>query len=253
MAETVLAMILHFVRGFDLARAGQAEGRWRLGPSTRPTRRSRELSQLTVGILGYGGIGSEVGTRVRALGARVIGLRRRPPTTPPPEGVEILHGLGDGGAGEGGPGNDTPGDGGPPNGAPGNGGLQVLLARSDAVVVTAPETPETRGMLGREALARLRPGCVLVNVARGSLVDEEAMLEALRSGHLRGAGLDVFRTEPLPSSSPLWSLPNVLITPHVSGVSRGFWRREVDLILENLQRWRRGEPLRNEVDRAAGY
>lgn len=243
MAETVLAMLLHFFRGLDLAAEGQRQGRWNSAPFYRADTPVRELGGATVGIVGYGGIGSEVGTRVRALGARVIGLRRRPPTAPPPEGVEILHGLGDGGSGNGGPG----------NGALGNDGLIALLERSDAVVVTAPETPETRGLLGRQALARLRPGAVLVNVSRGSLVDEAAMVEALQSGHLRGAGLDVFRTEPLPANSPLWSLPNVVITPHVSGVSRGFWRREVDLILDNLERWRRGEPLRNEVDREAGY
>ena len=243
MAETVLAMLLHFFRGLDLAAEGQREGRWNSAAFYHADTPVRELSSATVGIVGYGGIGREVGTRVRALGARVIGLRRRPPTTPAPEGVEILYGLGEGGLG----------DGSLEGGIPGGGGLGALLERSDAVVVTAPETPETRGLLGREALVRLRPGAVLVNVARGSLVDEDAMVEALRSGHLRGAGLDVFRTEPLPASSPLWSLPNVLITPHVSGVSRGYWRREVDLILENLGRWRRGEPLRNEVDRAAGY
>jgi len=231
MAETVLAMLLHFFRGLDLAAQGQREGRWHSAPFYRSDTPVRELGGATVGIVGYGGIGREVGTRVRALGASVIGLRRRPSPESPPDGVEILHGLGEGR----------------------NEALGTLLERSDAVVVTAPETPETRGMLGREALARLRPGAVLVNVARGSLVDEEALVEALRSGHLRGAGLDVFRAEPLPADSPLWSLPNVVITPHVSGVSRGFWRREVDLILDNLARWRRGEPLRNEVDRDAGY
>ena len=93
----------------------------------------------------------------------------------------------------------------------------------------------------------------MVNVARGRIVDEDALVDALRDGHLRGAGLDVFRSEPLPQDHPLWKLPNVLITPHTSAVTSGFWRREMDLILENLRRFLRGALLSNEVDRTRGY
>jgi phosphoglycerate dehydrogenase-like enzyme len=248
MAETAIGMLLHFHRGLDLATAAQREGRWDTAPFLEADTPVRELSAATVGILGYGGVGREVGRRAVALGSRVLGLRRRPPdgtasrgpspATPPSHassglpvddlGVELLHG---------------------------EDGLERLLEESDALVVTAPDTPSTRGVLSRERIRRLPRGAVVLNLARGRLVDEEALLEALSDGHLRGAGLDVFATEPLPAEHPFWRLPNVLMTPHVSAVSRGFWRREMDLILENLRRFLADprSPLLNEVDRAAGY
>lgn len=227
MAETVLAMLLYFGRGLDFAVHARAEGRWDPSPFLAADTPVDELPGRNVGILGYGGIGREVARRLRALGAPVSGLRRRLPESGADDlGVRLLHGAD---------------------------GLDELLATSDVLVVCAPETDETRGLLDRERLARLPPGAVLINVARGSLVDEDALAEALRSGHLRGAGLDVFATEPLPADSPLWTTPRTLLTPHVSGVSRGFWRREMDLILENLRRFVAGEPLRNQVDPDRGY
>lgn len=227
MAETVVGMLLHFFRGFDFAVGGQARGRWESSHFQKADTPVRELAGATVGILGYGGVGREVGARLRALGARVLGLRRSPPGKGEgEEGVVHLHG---------------------------EEGLARLLAESEALVVAAPETPATRGILSRERIRALPRGAIVVNVARGSLVDEEALVEALRDGHLRGAGLDVFRSEPLPRGHPLWSLPNVLLTPHVSAVSRGFWRRQTDLIVENVGRFLDGRPLRNEVDKEAGY
>jgi len=135
----------------------------------------------------------------------------------------------------------------------GEAGLIRVLERSDYVVVTAPHTPETEGLISRSALARVKPGAVLINVSRGALVDEEALVDALRGGRLRGAALDVARVEPLPPDHPLWELPNVLITPHVSAVSTGFWRREADLITGNIRRFVEGRPLLNQVDVDAGY
>ncbi len=132
-------------------------------------------------------------------------------------------------------------------------GLQKLLAESDYVGLTLPATAETRGLLGAGELARMKPGAVLVNVARGSIVDEPALIEALRTGRLRGAALDVFAEEPLPPDSPLWELPNVLVLPHVSAVTPRFWRREADLLLDNLDRYLAGRPLRNAVDKELGY
>jgi len=121
-------------------------------------------------------------------------------------------------------------------------------------VIAAPLTGETRGVLDAQRLALLRPRAIVVNVARGSLVDERALTAALAGGRLRGAVLDVFEREPLDAGSPLWSLPNVLLTPHVSAVSPArFWERGVALLLENWERYRRGEPLRNLVDKRAGY
>jgi phosphoglycerate dehydrogenase-like enzyme len=227
MAETVLAAILHFFRGLDFAVGGQSRGRWESRDFFRGDTPVRELAGATVGILGYGGIGREIAMRLIPLHVRVLGLRRTPPREEQDElGTVLLHG---------------------------NEGLSRLLAESEALVVAAPETPHTRGILTREGIAALRPDAVVVNVSRGGLVDEDALVEVLREGRIRGAALDVFRTEPLPEGHPLWSLPNVLITPHVSAVSRGFWRRHNDLLLENLDRFLRGDSLRNEVDLDAGY
>lgn len=226
MAEAVLGMILFFFRGFDLAVASQRRRRWETGPFYDEDAPLRELSRSTVGIVGLGGVGTEVAARCVALGARTLGLRRR--AEGGPEGVEVLAGRE---------------------------GFRRLLAESDALVVTAPETPETRGLLNAEALASMKEGSILVNVARGSIVNEAALVQALRNGPLRGAGLDVFSVEPLPEDSPLWGLSNVLVTPHVSPVTRHFWRREAELILHNLRAFLDGRPeeMRNVVDRDAGY
>ena len=226
MAETVLGMILHFFRGLDFAVTNQASSAWNTEPFYEADCPIRELSQSTVGIVGYGGIGRELGRRLRALGAHVIGLRRS--ASDAEDDVEIVTGRH---------------------------GLDRILRESDAVVVTAPDTPETRGLIDADAFVRMKPDAILVNVARGAIVDEEALADALREGRIRGAGLDVFATEPLPADSPLWGLHNVLITPHVSGVTNQFWRREADLILHNLACWLEGnvERMRNVVDLDAGY
>jgi len=224
IADTVLAMMLHFARGVDWAVRAQAERRWGKEPFEAADAPVRELSEGTVGLLGLGGIGEAVARRARALGMRVAALRRSGGEGPP--GVEVLSG---------------------------EGALDRLLSRSDYLVVTVPRTAETAGMVGARELALLPRGAVVVNVARGGIVDEEALAEALRAGALRGAGLDVFATEPLPPSSPLWGLPNALLLPHVSGTSHRFWRRETDLIVANLRRYQVGERLLNTVDKHAGY
>lgn len=227
MAETVLGMLLYFARGLDFAVAGKQRGEWDEAPFLAADTPVGELASMTVGILGYGGIGREVGRRLRSLGSTVLGLRGSPPAESQDDlGVRLLHG---------------------------ERGLEALLGESEALVISAPETPATRGIMTAERIRSLRPGAVLVNVARGRLIDEDALLDALEDGHLRGAGLDVFHTEPLPEGHPFWSAPNVLVTPHTSAVTRGFWRREMDLILENLSRLRTGDPLLNEVDRERGY
>jgi phosphoglycerate dehydrogenase-like enzyme len=208
----------------DWAVRAQAERRWGKEPFEAADAPVRELSEGTVGLLGLGGIGEAVARRALALGMRVAALRRSGGEGPP--GVEVLSG---------------------------EGALDRLLSRSDYLVVTVPRTAETEGMVGARELALLPRGAVLVNVSRGGIVDEEALAEALRGGTLRGAGLDVFATEPLPPSSPLWGLPNALLLPHVSGTSHRFWRRETDLIVANLRRFLSGERLLNTVDKHAGY
>lgn len=241
MAETVLAMLLHFGRGLDFAVEAKARSEWSTEPYYVDGAPLTELADSTVGIIGFGGIGREVARRVASLGARVIAAKR----TPARPGEANLRPMAGGGV-----------LGSRIEMVWGESGLDAVYRESDAVVVAAPDTPETRGMVDADAFARMKEGTVLVNVARGRLVDEEALVDALRGGRIRGAGLDVFSEEPLPAEHPLWSLPNVVMTPHVSAVTRLFWRRETDLILENLDRYMRGAPLeewRNVVDKRAGY
>ena len=131
--------------------------------------------------------------------------------------------------------------------------LDGALAAADALVLACPLTEQTRGLIGAARLGALPPGAILVNVARGAVVDEPALVEALRSGHLRGAALDVFAEEPLPAASPLWDLPNVLVSPHSASTLADENRRIVDLFLDNLERFLDGRPLRNRFDPARGY
>ena len=241
MAETVLAMLLHFGRGLDFALDAQRRSEWTKEPYYAGGAPLTELSDSTVGIVGFGGIGRDVARRVASLGARVIAAKRRPPRP--------------------GEANLAPVAGGGVLGSRieivwGESGLDAVYRESDAIVVAAPDTPETRGMVNADAFERMKEGAVFINVARGGLVDEEALVRTLSEGRIRGAGLDVFSKEPLPSDHPLWGLPNVVLTPHVSAVTRGFWRREADLILRNLDRYLTGAPLeewQNVVDKRAGY
>lgn len=241
MAETVLAMLLFFGRGLDLAVDGQRRGEWSTEPYYRAGAPLQELSTATIGIVGFGGIGREVARRVASLGARVIAVKK----TPAKPGEANLEPVAGGGI-----------LGSRIEMVFGESGLDAVLRESDAVVVAAPDTPETRGMIDADALGRMKPGAVLVNVARGRLVDEDALIGALTEGRIRGAGLDVFSEEPLPSGHRLWSLRNVVLTPHVSAVTQGFWRRETDLIVRNCERYVTSAPLHeweNVVDKQAGY
>ena len=223
IAETVLAMMLHFARGVDHAVRAQAESNWDPTPWETPGT-AREIAGATLGIVGLGGLGREIATRALALGMRVLATRRS--DRPAPDGIELLRG---------------------------DDALDTLLARSDFLVLTVPATRETRGMIGVAQLERMRPDAVLINVARGGLIDEDALATSLASGHLRGAALDVTAAEPLPANSPLWKLPNVLIMPHVSPTTTRFWEREEALITENVRRYLEGQELRNVVDKRAGY
>lgn len=224
MADTVLAMVLHFARGLDFAVRAQAQGEWGKPPFEDTPGLMRELAGATLGVLGLGGVGRAVAARGAALGMTVLGVRRRPAPTPPH--VELLTGTG---------------------------ALETLLRRADYLVLSLPSTPSTRNLLDAHRLALLQPSAVVINVGRGDTMDEEALIAALRAGRLRGAGLDVFREEPLPPESPFWDLPNALITPHVSATTPRFWEREVRLIGENIHRYLTGQPLRNVVDQEAGY
>lgn len=178
-----------------------------------------ELSGATLVVVGLGAIGTEVARVAKALGMRTIGINRGGRSDSPD--VDAVHRS------------DR---------------LLDLLPQADAVVVTSPLTNETRGMLGAQALQCMKPGAVLVNVGRGAVIDEQALVQALREDKLSGAALDVFATEPLPAESPLWDLPNVLISPHTAALSLRENEHVVHLFVKNLRRYIRGEPLLNRVD-----
>ena len=200
-----------------------AERREWLSYETESPRR-KVLRGRTIGIIGYGAIGQGIAERARGFGMRVEVMRRSATHTPPE--VDAVH---------------------PPE------ELVTLLERSDIVVVAAPLNERTRGMIGRDELAAMKPDAFLINIARGAIVDEAALIDALRRGTIAGAALDVFDREPLPADSPLWTMENVIVTPHSSGGYRGFWSTTVELFLDNLDRLRRGAPLRNRVDPQRGY
>jgi len=225
LAEWAIAAMLHFARGFDLAIAGGRDGGWPYEVMAGAGSPLRELAGSLVGVIGYGGIGRAVGMRAAALGARVWAVRAHPDRQPLPEVERRL----------------------------GPDGLDEVLEAADWVVLAVPETARTTAWLGPERLARMRPGAVLMNLSRGGIVDEAALADALRAGALRGAALDVFREEPLPSGSPLRGLDNVLITPHTGSITPRFWERQGALMLRNLGHWKAGRPLENRVDKERGY
>lgn len=224
MAEHTLGVILSFVRKLHLARDAQRERRWAHLELWSDPPAFGELSGTTLGLVGLGSVGSATAERARALGMRVIAVRRRPASDPAPADEQW----------------------GPES-------LPRLLELSHWLVLAAPLTAETRRMIGPDEIARMRRDAVLINLGRGQLVDEAALAEALASGRIAGAGLDVFEDEPLPPESPLWGLPQAILTPHISGLGPRYWERAVDLFRQNLRRFLRGEPLVNVVDKRRGY
>lgn len=226
IAEYVVAGILHFFRGLDVAAEQQRRAAWDKSFYVAEASPVREVGGSRILIVGAGGLGAAVAARMNALGATCVGVRRRPEQGAPDGFSRVV----------------------------GPGALDRELPEADVVVLTAPATSESTGMLTAERLELLKPGAILVNVARGSLVDQQALAGALSDGRIRGAVLDVFQKEPLASDSPLWQLRNALLTPHISPVSPGrFWPRALDLFCDNWRRYDRGEPLRNLVDKQAGY
>jgi len=226
IAEHVIAVMLMFCRNLHVAGRLQSAGRWdrpsiMVGTGTP----IREFIGSRVGVIGLGPIGVAVAERSAALGATVRGLRRHPPprAVPPYEAVV------------------------------GPGELGEVLGWADFVVLAVPHTPETERMIGARELGLMRTDAYLVNVARGSVVDEDALVDALRGARIPGAALDVATREPLPAESPLWTLPNVIITPHAAGATPRYFDRALELFIENLERFRAGRPLRNLVDPALGY
>jgi phosphoglycerate dehydrogenase-like enzyme len=226
IGEFVVAAVLHFLRGLDVAIAQQGRRAWDKSFFVGEDSPLREVSGCRVVIVGAGGLGSEAARRLGALGATCVGVRRRPELGAP-DGFHEVHGL------------DA---------------LDALLPDADVLVLAAPHTADTAELMTRARLARLPRRAIVVNVARGALLDEEAVADMLAEGRLRGAVLDVFRQEPLATTSRLWQVPGLLVVPHVSPVSPGrFWPRQLDLFLDNWRRYVAGQPLRNLVDKHAGY
>lgn len=224
MAEHVLGLMLAFTRRLHVSRDMQLARRWTQAELWNASPSFGELEGATLGLVGFGRIGQAIARAACAFGMRVIAVRRRPQADPAPAHEQW--------------------------GAP---RLGELLERADWIVVAAPHTPETERLLGPAEFARIKPGARLVNIARGALVDEAALIGALREGRLAGAALDVMAEEPLPAGSPLWSMPEVILTPHTSGVGPRFWERIAEQFAGNLRRFLAGEPLENVVDKRSGY
>jgi phosphoglycerate dehydrogenase-like enzyme len=215
IAQTAIAGLLALARGFPHWLEAQRRRLWDPSPGLPAP---ADLRGQTLVVVGLGSIGSHIARLGRALGLYTVGVRRRPRS--PADPVDELH---------------------PPS------ELERLLPRADWLALACPLSEETRGLIDAAALARLPRGARVINVARGALIDEKALVDALERGALGGAYLDVFETEPLPRHSPLWGLPNVLVTPHSSGLSAGNAERQVEAFLRNLIRFGRGAPLENRV------
>ena len=225
IAEHVVAVTLALLRNLPLAWRRQQAREWAQDEFDAGAR-IRLLRGLSVLIVGLGSIGGETARLVSAFGAHVVGIRRRPGRSPAPPGVSAVAGP------------DA---------------LSTELKAADVVVLSAPQTAATTHLIGERELALMKDDAILVNVSRGKLVDEGALVRALGAGRLLGAALDVFEQEPLDPSSPLWTRDNVIVTPHVSGFRRNHWPEARRLFADNLRRFEARQPLVNEVDKNAGY
>lgn len=214
----ILAFVLAFARGLHVYLPRQLRREWK--PGFTPV----HLPEATAVLVGVGGIGAEAARMLAAFGVRVLGVDPRRETAP--EGVAELH---------------------RPD------ALDRLLPEADFVIITAPETPETQRLFDRDRLRKLRPSAFLINISRGAIVVLDDLVAALEAGELAGAALDVFEKEPLPADHPLWTMPGVLITPHVGGEGPYLDERRTEILLDNCRRFAAGEPLRNVVDKRSWF
>jgi len=224
VAEHAIALLLALAKRLPQAMRYQEKKKWAQETLWEEQPRPREVSGATVVVVGMGAIGREFTARAKALGMRVLAVRENPE-------------KGSGGADE----------------VYAASELDSVLHQADYVLLCTPVTPATTGLMNGARLARMKPDSYLINVGRGGLVDEVALIEALRNHKIAGAGLDVFIHEPLPEDSPLWTLENVLITPHTAAVTERLWERHYRLICENLKRFLEGKPLLNLIDKHRGY
>lgn len=224
MAEHTMGLLLALARNFPDSTRHQDRSQWGQQAIWDKPQHLTELSGQVLLIVGFGSIGRELAKRAQAFDMRVWGVTRsgQGDATHAEKIVSISQ-------------------------------LDEALPHADYVVIAAPETTETRHLIGAAQIARIKPGARLINVGRGSLLDESALIRALETGALGGAALDVTSVEPLPPESPLWRAPNLFITPHTSAVSDRLWHRETALLMDLLDRWFDGREMFNQVDFARGY
>jgi D-2-hydroxyacid dehydrogenase (NADP+) len=224
VAEHVIALVLALAKKLHFAAQYQLRGNWAQAELWHETPKPREIAGSTLGVIGFGAIGREVARDAKALGMRVVVVREHPERGG--DNADAVYGTD---------------------------GIERLLSEADYVVLAAPVTPATQHVLSAERLRLMKKDAYVINVARGSLIDEAELIAALREHRIGGAALDVFDQEPLPADSPLWELPNVLITPHTAAVTEKMWDRHYDLLARNLRRYLNREPLLNVVDKRKGY
>jgi phosphoglycerate dehydrogenase-like enzyme len=220
ISEHILSLILAFGRGIHHAVRAQATSNWK----SPPREGIFELVGKTMVLIGVGAIGERTARISAALGMRVLGVRRHPSLDA--TGVESMFGMDQ---------------------------LMDVLPQGDFVVLTVPLTNETQGMIGEPELRAIKPTAYLFNIGRGSTIQQDVLIQALQEGWIAGAGLDVFEEEPLPQDSPLWNMENVIVTAHYSGSTPHYDERALGIFMDNLRRYRAGEPLLNLVDKTLGY
>jgi D-2-hydroxyacid dehydrogenase (NADP+) len=218
VAEHAIALILAVARRLPEARDNQHKKTWR-GMIGDLTQREDELGGKTLLVVGMGRIGAHLARLAKAFDMKVVGIRRDPKRGP--NGADSIHGMAD---------------------------LVKLVPQADFVALTCALTPETTGLMSQAAFAAMKPSSVFVNVARGKVADEAALVQTMKAGKIWAAAIDVTADEPLPADSPLWTLPNVFITPHTAGETRAYEDNVIDILIENLERlWRGEQALRNQV------
>lgn len=219
LGEFIMLGVLYFAKDMPRRLRSKARRHW-------DTFDCLEIGKQTIGIVAHGDIGRAVAWRAKAMGMRVLALRKNTAPRDGDEHVDRVYGAAE---------------------------LHAMLPECDYVAVTAPLTPETTGMIGKREFELMKPEAVIMNVGRGPVIQEAAMIEALQTGRIRGAALDVFDVEPLPPGNPLWSMDNVLMTCHCVDHVNGWVESGVVFFLEQFARWRNGQPLRNLVNKKAGY
>ncbi len=220
--EHVIAQMLTLARNFNVAARLQVDGKWDRAAVISSQGGLTELEGATALILGVGAIGGSLAHKLAALGMRVQVVRRTPKAL---DSIDVYS----------------------------SSKIDELLPSADFVILALPLTPETRGLISSARIARMKPSAYLINIARGEVIDQGALIEALKRGAIAGAALDVFAEEPLPPSSPLWKLENAVLTPHIAGGSPKYFNRIVSIFADNLERYLGGQSLNNQVDKRLGY